>query len=147
MGLAPASPLVERMESWMVDFAFTRLQSAEKLGYPLARWSIRSGRQGSTAVVVAVALNLDPEFLVLRGSEAFVEISPAFRRDRDRSARELRNSLIDDGTLVLAGDVYVFQADYVFHSASLAASVILGRAASGPVEWRTTDGTRLSDLH
>jgi len=119
-----------------VERSVRRLSASGELGYPQARLTIRSRRRGSNAVVVAEAFNLDPEFLVLRGSEAFVETAPAFNRTQDRSAREWREALIADGTLARQGDVYVFRSDYVFHSGSLAASVILGRAASGPGQWR-----------
>ena len=129
-----------------LDTRFRRLPQSGELGYRLEQLRIRSGRQGSDAVVVARGFYLEPEFLVLRGSEAFVETAPAFDRPEDRGARELRASLIADGTLAREGDVYVFQADYVFHSASLAASVILGRAASGPEEWRDIDRTKLTDF-
>ena len=129
-----------------MEIKFRRLPSSGELGYPLERLYIRSARQGSDAIVMARGFHLNEEFLVLSRSEAFVETAPAFDRPEDRGARELREALIADGTLVRRGDVYVFQADYVFHSSSLAASVILGRAASGPEEWRDVERVKLVDL-
>ena len=130
----------------IVEIKFRRLPPSGELGYPLERLEIDSTRQGTEVSVRAVGFLLEPEFLVLRGSEAFVEVAPAFDRPEDRGARELRASLIEDGTLVRHGPRYVFESDYVFHSPSLAASVILARAASGPEEWRAQDLTKLVDL-
>ncbi len=130
----------------IVDIKFRRLPPSGELGYPLVRLQIRSGRQGTDVIVTAKGFYLAPEFLVLRGSEAFAETAPAFGRPEDRGARDLRDSLIEDGTLVRRGAIYVFETDYLFHSPSLAASVILARAASGPEEWRDENWVKLVDL-
>lgn len=131
-----------------MEIKLRRLPPSGELGYPLVRLRITSTRQGTDVSVRAAGFHLGPEFLVLRDSEAFVEEAPAFERPEDRGARELRDSLIEDGTLVLRDSLYlyVFQRDYVFHSASLAASVILARAASGPEEWRDVNANKLVDL-
>ena len=130
-----------------MEIKFRRLPPSGELGYPLEQLEIVSARQGTDVSVTAVGFYLEPEFLVLSGSQALAQTAPAFDRPEDRGARELRDSLIEDGTLVLSGTGrYVFQCDYVFHSPSLAASVILGRAASGPEEWRDRNGTKLVDL-
>ena len=130
----------------IVDIKFRRLPPSGELGYPLERLVLGSMRQGTDVIAEAAGFYLDPEFLVLRGSTAFVETAPAFGRPEDQGARELRDSLIADGVLVQHGPRYVFQSDYVFHSPSLAASVILARAASGPEEWRDSKWTKLVDL-
>lgn len=129
-----------------MEIKFRRLPPSGDLGYPLERLQLRSMRQGTDIIVMAAGFHLEPEFLVLRGSEALVEPAPAFGRPEDRGARELREALVADGTLVQHGPIYVFQQHYVFHSPSLAASVILARAASGPEEWRAQDLTKLVDL-
>ena len=129
-----------------MEIKLRRLPPSGDLGYPLVRLEIGSMRQGTDVVVTATGFYLEPEFLVLSGSQAFAEAAPAFDRPEDRGARELRDSLIADGTLVRHGARYVFQNDYVFHSPSLAASVILARAASGPEEWRDLNLTKLVDL-
>ena len=131
----------------IVEIKFRRLPPSGELGYPLERLEIVSARQGTDVSVTAVGFYLEPEFLVLSGSQALVQAAPAFDRPEDRGARELRNSLIEDGTLLRSGEGrYVFLRDYVFHSPSLAASVILARAASGPEEWRNESGVKLVDL-
>lgn len=130
----------------IVEIKFRRLPPSGELGYPLERLALRSMRQGTDVIVTAEGFYLDPEFLVLSGSQAFVEPAPAFERPEDRGARDLREALVADGTLVQHGPFYVFQRHYVFHSPSLAASVILARAASGPEEWRAQNWTKLVDL-
>ena len=129
-----------------MEIKLRRLPPSGELGYPLVRFQISSARQGTDVVVNAAGFYLEPEFLVLSGSQAFVEPAPAFERPEDRGARELREALIADGTLVQIDSVYLFLRDYLFHSPSLAASVILARAASGPEEWRDGYGTKLVDL-
>ena len=129
-----------------MEIKFRRLPPSGELGYPLERLYIRSMRQGTDVIVTAEGFYLDPEFLVLSGSQAFVEPAPAFERPEDRGARDLREALVADGTLVQHGPFYVFLRHYVFHSPSLAASVILARAASGPEEWRAQNWTKLVDL-
>ncbi len=143
-----AHPDLGRGTEEIVEIKLRRLPPSGELGYPLVRLRITSTRQGTDVSVRAAGFHLGPEFLVLRDSEAFVEEAPAFDRPEDRGARELRDSLIEDGTLVLRDSLYlyVFQRDYVFHSASLAASVILARAASGPEEWRDVNANKLVDL-
>ena len=130
----------------IVEIKFRRLPPSGDLGYPLERLQLVSVRQGTDVSVTAAGFYLEPEFLVLRDSTAFVEPAPAFGRPEDRGARDLREALVADGTLVRHGPIYVFQQHYVFHSPSLAASVILARAASGPEEWRAQNLTKLVDL-
>ena len=130
----------------MVEIKLRRLPPSGELGYPLELLEIVSVRQGTGVGVSARGFYLEPEFLVLSGSQALVDPAPAFSRPEDRGARDLREALVADGTLVQRGPIYVFRRHYVFHSPSLAASVILARAASGPEEWRVEDRTKLADL-
>lgn len=117
---------------------FRRIGGQPPLWYTLDHWLIRSGRQGSDAVVVARGFHLNPEILVLRGSEAFVETAPALDADLDRekAVRKARAELAENGTWRQEGDIYLFERDVVFNSPSLAASVILGRSADGLIEWQ-----------
>ena len=97
--------------------------------------------------VRAFGLYLDPEFLVLEGSEVLAETEQLFALPEGSEARELFDSLIEDGTLLPHGSRrYMFFRDYVFRSPSLAASIILGRESSGPDEWRDGNGITLADL-
>ena len=129
---------------------YRAIGSGEPLQYELQRFRLRSGREGSDAVVVAYGFSLqDKEFLVLRGSEAFVEEGEAFGRSEDpadKSTKRARAALIADDTLRREGRLYEFTRDVVFNSRSLAASVVLGRRASGNEEWRDAEGTKLGDL-
>ena len=127
---------------------FRSLSLSGEQGYPLERLKIRAqSRRRDEAVVIAWGFQLAHELLVLRGSNAFVETAPTSEWAGDDGARELREALIADGTLAPEDNVYSFQTDYVFQSSSLAASVILGRTASGPEEWRDFNGTKLAELY
>jgi len=60
--------------------------------------------------------------------------------------RELRSSLVAQGVLRDAGDVYRVEQDYVFNSPSTAAGVLLGRSSNGRVEWKNAHGRTLKDI-
>lgn len=122
------------------------LSQSGELGCVLEQLRIMTKPKGSEVIVVANGFYLEPEVLVLRDSEMFAYTAPEFEHPDMRDARVLRDSLIEDGTLVHHRVVYVFQRDYVFRSSSLAASVILGQPASGPDMWRDIWGTKLADL-
>lgn len=57
------------------------------------------------------------------------------------NAYKLRQKLLEDKIVIDC----VFQDDYEFDSISLAASIILGRNASGPKEWTNKDGLRFEE--
>ena len=129
-----------------MEITIKGLSQSGDLGFRLTRLRIRRPSRYTSAVVVAEGFYLEPEFLVLRDSEAFVETAPAFGETEGWEAFELREALIADGTLAPYANVYAFQRDYVFRSVSLAASVILGRSVNGTEEWRDVNGTNLADL-
>ena len=56
-----------------------------------------------------------------------------------------RNQLIQAGVLARRDDHLELSSDYTFSSTSAAASVLLAMSASGPFEWKTSQGQRLKD--
>lgn len=60
--------------------------------------------------------------------------------------RAIRARLVRDGLFVLEGNHYRLTEDQLFGSPSTAAGVLLGRAASGPMEWKDDSGRRLKEL-
>ncbi len=58
----------------------------------------------------------------------------------------LRTKLIDQNIIKLKGDYYIFPEDYIFSSASAAASIVLGRNANGLTEWKLNNGETLKDF-
>ena len=121
---------------------------SESRGDPLAvefhRWYLNAGRQGTRTKVHAEGFVLSDGFLVLRGSQAFVQEASGFSRPQDKIYRDLRARLVEAGHLVQDGEVYRFTRDYAFISPSAAATVILARAASGPEEWRDRRGAKMA---
>ena len=117
-----------------------------ELGYPVSQLTIRAKGRTRIEIVRAWGFDLGHGFLVLRGSEAFIATAAKTRAAAYAEVQELREALVTDEILRQEVDVYVFQTDYVFQSSSLAASVILGRNASGPDEWRDENGAALADL-
>ncbi|MGU3376582.1 DUF4357 domain-containing protein [Chryseobacterium sp. M5A1_1a] len=57
-----------------------------------------------------------------------------------------RNKMLEDGILELEDGFYKLKKDYIFNSSSRAASAILARSASGPLEWKTESGVQLKNL-
>jgi hypothetical protein len=81
-------------------------------------------------------------FVVRAGSQAVKEEVPSILSH----LRELRQSLLNQGVLVDAGEVYRLTQDYTFNSPSLAAGVLLGRSANGRTEWRDANGRTLKEI-
>jgi hypothetical protein len=82
------------------------------------------------------------EFLVTKGSTANIAQAKSLRP----AIRELRQKLVDDGMLVIDGDVYSFTSEYQFKSPSAAACVIAGNPRSGMDAWRDLKGRSLKEL-
>jgi hypothetical protein len=59
---------------------------------------------------------------------------------------DLRNKLIDSGTLSLDGNIYVFTEDFIFSSPSTAGGVISGRPTNGWTAWKNTNGKTLDEI-
>lgn len=57
-----------------------------------------------------------------------------------------RQKMLNEGVLVIEGDLYRLTKDYVFTSSSRAAGATLARSASGPLEWKTLEGIQLKYL-
>ena len=79
-------------------------------------------------------------FVVEKYSKWSDDIVDKFK-DNYPNAYNLRKTLLDNGTVVNN----VFQTDYEFESISLAASVILGRNASGQKEWTDKYGFKYQE--
>lgn len=88
----------------------------------------------------ARARETDDAFIVLAGSTARREISPA----QQPSYRLQTEQLLKDGKLVDDDNPasYRFASDIGFSSPSTAAAIILGRSASGPREWKLTGSSQ-----
>ena len=81
-------------------------------------------------------------FLVKKGSTIRLKVAPSAINTVGRK----RNELIAQGALVMEGANLRFARDYVFPSASSAASCVLGRSANGLIEWENEEGISLRDI-
>jgi hypothetical protein len=86
-------------------------------------------------------------FIVFAGARARSETVPSFEQYAKGWAT-IRSSLIDAGTLVpIEGeDSLHLTEDQDFESPSAAAAILLGRNASGPIEWKDSAGRTLKQL-
>lgn len=60
--------------------------------------------------------------------------------------KQQKEKLIQDGTLVQYNGNFKLQKHFTFSSSSRAAQIVLGRSASGPIEWKTQDGISLKQF-
>ena len=95
--------------------------------------------------VQATGYEASQGFVVRAGSQAVVDSAPSMAQ-HVRGMFDLRQELISNGVLVLAGGFYQFTQDYTFSAPSTAAAVVLGRSANGRVEWKAADGRTLKEL-
>lgn len=95
--------------------------------------------------VQATGYEASQGFVVRAGSQAVAETVPSMAQ-HVRGQYDLRQELISNGVLALSGGLYQFTQDYTFSAPSTAASVLLGRAANGRIEWKAADGRTLKEL-
>jgi hypothetical protein len=78
-------------------------------------------------------------FVVLKSSKAAGSVVNSMTS----SLVNMRNKLLEAGVIVAKGEYLEFPDDYIFSSASAAASIVLGRNANGLAEWKLKDGRTL----
>jgi hypothetical protein len=83
-------------------------------------------------------------FVVFKNSHASLEVRPSAHKYP--YVVNLRQKLIDDGTLVAEGDTWIFTRDTEFPSPSSAATVIHGGTANGLTAWKNEKGRTLKEL-
>jgi hypothetical protein len=87
----------------------------------------------------ATGYNTDEGIVVRKGSQATTNIAQSLQN----GYRALRDKLIQNGTLKLEGDKYVFQSDYLFDTASPAAAIVVGYSINGREHWKDKNGRSL----
>jgi len=90
----------------------------------------------------ANAIQTDEGIVVLQGSEASNDVKSSLAN----GYRDLRNKLITNGTLLLVGNKYIFQNNYLFDAPTPAAAVIVGSSISGPQTWKDSSGKTLKEI-
>ncbi|MCY4229265.1 MAG: GIY-YIG nuclease family protein [Gammaproteobacteria bacterium] len=88
--------------------------------------------------IKAKAKEIDGEFVVLEGSNAFDKWK---NTSHAASYEILHSSLVSSGKLYIKDGFATFKKDVPFSSPSAAASVILARQANGRTEWKIDDIT------
>lgn len=90
----------------------------------------------------AIGKLVDKGFVVLKGSMAAKEIAQSFPKQK---YYESRQKVINEKVLIEVENQLSFTKDYMFNSPSEAASVVMGRNATGQSDWKLDDGTCLRD--
>ncbi|KID57389.1 methionine sulfoxide reductase [Pseudoalteromonas luteoviolacea] len=81
----------------------------------------------------------DDGFLLLRGSQLSLKSSDSM----PGKSKDIKNQLIDSGSLVDKGEYYELVKDKLLSSSSYAASLVAGSSRSGPQSWKTQEGVML----
>ena len=81
-------------------------------------------------------------FIVFKGALLIIQEQASL----SKSMRVDRKKMLDEGTLIIQGELYYLTKDVVFNSPSRSASTILARSASGPLEWKTEAGVQLQSF-
>lgn len=97
----------------------------------------------SVAGIKASAFQTDEGIVVVQGSDATNNIDEI---NLPKGYRELRDRLINNGTLVPNKDKLVFQKNHLFAAPSPAAAIILGYNVSGPRTWKDKTGKTLKEI-
>lgn len=149
-GVDSSMPFVtESMEADMLDcFKKTKILLST-LGFPLFDSISRENNRTSAYVYKMKSKEaldegdlIDEGFVVYKGSKAVKETLPSCHK----YMIDLRNKLIDRGTLNLVGNVYVFTEDYIFSSPSTAGGVVSGRPINGWTTWKNAIGKTLNEI-
>lgn len=86
-------------------------------------------------------------FVMLKGSKGRAAIAPSIK---DTSQEKYRNRLVAEGVMTPlsadAGGTLEFTRDHLFTSPSLAACIVMGRAANGWMEWKDASGRTLDEV-
>lgn len=149
-GVNTSMPFVtESMEADMLDCFETTKILLSTLGFPLFDSISRESNKTSEDIykmkskeAIAEGDLIDEGFVVYKGSKAVKNTLPSCHK----YMIDLRNKLIDSGTLSLDGNVYVFTEDYIFSSPSTAGGVISGRPTNGWTVWKNTNGKTLDEI-
>ncbi len=92
--------------------------------------------------LTAKGLLTDEGLVVIEKSEASISQTDKIQI----SYKELRESLINDGTLVPFENKYIFQKNQLFYSPSAAACVIAGTSRNGRDDWKDKDGFSINEI-
>jgi hypothetical protein len=82
-------------------------------------------------------------FVVIKGSSGRVENVPSITEHW----RNFRLNLVTAGVVEEKNGRYEFKKDHLFNSPTAAAVALMGRPASGWMEWRNESGRTLDDVH
>lgn len=149
--VTPSKPYVtESMEAEALDSFDTTKILLTTLGFPLFESISRESISQSTSEVFflkgknidAVGNLIDEGFVVFKSSQAKISTAESCHK----SIIDLRQILIDNGTIILKDDSYIFTKDYVFSSPSTASDVILGHSANGWTRWKNLEGKTLDEV-
>lgn len=149
-GVNSSMPFVtESMEADMLDCFETTRILLSTLGFPLFDSISRNNNRTTENIyklkskdILAEGDLMDDGFVVYKGSKSVKDTLPSCHK----YMIDLRNKLIDNGTLSLTGNVYTFTEDYIFSSPSTAGGVILGRPTNGWKTWKNTNGKTLDEI-
>lgn len=78
------------------------------------------------------------EMIVMKGSNS--RASWVGDRKHNTHYWKLHDKLVEDGVLIIKGDIATFTEDFAFSSPSAAAAIVAGRSSNGRTSWKLSDG-------
>lgn len=92
--------------------------------------------------IIAKGQPADEGFILLKNSQASLEESSSLLK----KCKEIRDTWIENKTLIIEGNHYLFTKDAIVSSSSYAAAIIAGTSRSGPLSWLDSSGKSLKSI-
>lgn len=108
--------------------------------------TVSNSEKDETGNLLAAKMELaENGYLLLKGSYLYKEPKPSFLTHSyfDLISSYLTSKYVDDSSF---NKFYFLKEDILFKSPSAAASMVLNRAANGPIEWKTENGITLREF-
>lgn len=148
-GNVPPQPLISELEqAVMTEFLANLKLLVSTLGYrvlePIVKAEARVGAPSFYMIKAARGADAraavtNEGIVVLKGSRAAASTVPSV----PVWVQNARNHLVESKIIEIHNNEWRFVKDHVFSSPSAAAAVVLGRAANGLTEWKTSGGMTL----
>jgi len=146
--ISPKENTLSEFDLAVVKEYFSRIDYILKvLGYPVFQgiaqiranstlYYLRSDEYDATAELLE-----DGSINILKGTRARMRETDSF----GGWSLAARKQFLEEGTMVLEGDTYIFTQDVLFKSPSAAAATVAGRSINGWTAWKDSEGRTLDE--
>ncbi len=125
-------------------------QNGNNKDYPISRSYTQNTNQENQKYFLKKKNKIIATASLLRGNRLRVKKdSEAYMTEAKSSKKcyiNIRQKLVNDGILIPKNERYIFTKDYIFKSASFAASAILGASVAGKSLWKNESGQSIKQV-